>query len=163
QQFRPFGFINSFTPKNFVAGLTPAGSLTQDLNIPIKASSFEMAVPPFGQFPNTPGGNGGLELGLAFLSDIQVFLFMEAAQGDSRTNVMQAPKLTLFNGQTSTINVVDEQFFVTNVTVAQIGGQVVFVPSNAPFVTGGVSLTMSAVISADRRFVRLSLSPTLTN
>jgi type II secretory pathway component GspD/PulD (secretin)/tetratricopeptide (TPR) repeat protein len=163
QQFRPFGFINSFTPKNFVAGLTPAGSLTQDLNIPIKSSSFEMAVPPFGQFPNTPGGNGGLELGLAFLSDIQVFLFMEAAQGDSRTNVMQAPKLTLFNGQTSTINVVDEQFFVTNVTVAQIGGQVVFVPNNSPFVTGGVSLTMSAVISADRRFVRLSLSPTLTN
>ena len=30
-------------------------------------------------------------------------MFMEAAQGDRRTNVMQAPKLTLFNGQTSTI------------------------------------------------------------
>ena len=30
-------------------------------------------------------------------------MFMEAAQGDRRANVMQAPKLTLFNGQTATI------------------------------------------------------------
>ena len=50
-------------------------------------------------------------MGLAFLSDIQVFLFLEAAQGDTRTNVMQAPKLTLFNGQTATLNVGDTQFF----------------------------------------------------
>ena len=57
-------------------------------------------------------------------------MFMEAAQGDRRTNVMQAPKLTLFNGQTATINVQDSQFFVTNVQVVQVGGQVVFVPQN---------------------------------
>jgi type II secretory pathway component GspD/PulD (secretin)/tetratricopeptide (TPR) repeat protein len=163
QQFAPFGFINSFNPKNFITGLTPAGSFTQDLNIPIKASSFQMAVPPFGGFPNIPGANGGLDLGLAFLSDIQVFMFMEAAQGDQRTNVMQAPKLTLFNGQTANITVADQQFFVTNVTVVQAGGQVVFVPTNTPIPTGGVNLTINAVISADRRFVRLSLVPTLTN
>jgi len=28
---------------------------------------------------------------LAFLSDVQVFMFLEAAQGDRRTNIMQAP------------------------------------------------------------------------
>ena len=122
-----------------------------------------MAVPPFGQFPNIPGGNGGVDLGIAFLSDIQVFLFMEAAQGDQRTNVMQAPKLTLFNGQTSTITINDIQFFVTSVQVLQIGGQVVFVPTNTPVPTGGVTMTISAVISADRRYVRLSLTPNLTN
>jgi type II secretory pathway component GspD/PulD (secretin) len=174
QQFKPFGFINSFTPNNFVTGLTPAGAgggtqttpglnFTQDLGIPIKASSFQMAVPPFGQFPQIPGANGGVSLGLAFLSDIQVYMFMEAAQGDQRTNVMQAPKLTLFNGQTSTITVADQQFFVTSVTVTQIGGQVVFSPNNTPIATGGVNLTLNAVISADRRFVRMSIAPDLTN
>ena len=56
---------------------------------------------------------GGLTMGLAFLSDIQVFLFMEAVQGDTRTNVMQAPKLTLFNGQTATLAVQTTQNFVT--------------------------------------------------
>ena len=34
----------------------------------------------------------GFSLGLAFLSEIQVFLFMEAVQGDNRVNVMQAPR-----------------------------------------------------------------------
>ena len=32
------------------------------------------------------------------------------------SNVMQAPKLTLFNGQTATMSVSDHQFFVTNVS-----------------------------------------------
>jgi len=59
--------------------------------------------------------------------------------------------------------VADQEFFVTNVTVVQAGGQVVFVPTNTPIPTGGVNLTIQAVISADRRFVRLSLAPTLTN
>jgi type II secretory pathway component GspD/PulD (secretin) len=163
QQFKPFGFINSFTPQNFVTGLTPAGSFTQDLNIPIKTSSYEMAVPPFGAYPNIPGANGGISMGLAFLSDIEVYMFLEAAQGDQRTNVMQAPKLTMYNGQVATIMVSDMQFFVTSVTVAQLGGQVVFVPNNTPIPTGGIDLTLNPVISADRRFVRLSLTPTITN
>src|SRR5262249_34044891 len=34
-----------------------------------------------------------------FLNDIQVFQFLEAVQGDQRSNVMQTPKLTVLNGQ----------------------------------------------------------------
>jgi type II secretory pathway component GspD/PulD (secretin) len=162
QQFKPFGFINHFTPSNFISGLTPAGTFTQDLNIPIPNNSFNMAIPPFGQYPNIPGNNGGLSMGLAFLSDIEVYLFMEAAQGDSRTNVMEAPKLTMFNGQFATITIADLQFFVTSVTVAQVGGQVVFVPQNNPIPTGGLTMGILPTISADRRFVRLSVTPTLT-
>ena len=74
-----------------------------------------MAIPPFGGYPNTPARTAASSLGLAFLNDIQVYMFMEAAQGDRRVNVMQAPKLTLFNGQTATLTVTDLQFFVTNV------------------------------------------------
>ena len=62
-----------------------------------------MAIPPFGGFPTCRAPTAASTLGLAFLSDIQVFMFLEAAQGDQRTNVMQAPKLTLFNGQTADI------------------------------------------------------------
>jgi Flp pilus assembly secretin CpaC len=69
----------------------------------------------------------------------------------------------LFNGQTSLITITDSQFFVLSVTVAQLGGQVVFVPNNTPFPTGGITLTLQAVISADRRFVRMSLAPTIVN
>jgi type II secretory pathway component GspD/PulD (secretin) len=161
QQFQPFGEINKVT-SNAVVGLQPTGQFTNTLDIPITQNSFNLAVPPFGGFPNMPGADGGLSLGLAFLSDIQVFLFMEAAQGDRRTNVMQAPKITLFNGQTSTINISDLQFFVTSVSFFLVNGQVVFFPNNTP-IPSGVNLAMNAVITADRRYVRMSLAPTLTN
>lgn len=173
QQFQPLNLINFPNPHDVIAGLQPAGSgggspngslgaLTSDLGIPIRNSSFTYAIPPFGGYPNIPGFDGGLSMGLAFLSDIQVFMFMEAAQGDRRTNVMQAPKLTLFNGQTATIQIQDFQWFVTNVQVVQNAGQVVFVPQNQP-IPMGINLAIQAVVSADRRFVRLNIAPTMTN
>ncbi len=51
---------------------------------------------------------GGLSLGLAFLSDLQVQMALEAAQSDSRSNVMQAPKLKMFNGQSAGLRVQDK-------------------------------------------------------
>ena len=160
-QFANPNFINQFTPDRFISGLTPAGTLTSDLNIPITQTTYQQAIPPFGGYPGVPGF-GGLTLGLAFLSDIQVFLFMEAVQGDIRSNVMQAPKLTLFNGQTATILVRDFQFFVVSVSVIPQLGQFTYFPTTTLFPLG-VSLTIQAVISADRRFVRLSLTPSMSN
>jgi type II secretory pathway component GspD/PulD (secretin) len=160
-QFANPNFINQFVPDRFLSGLTPAGTLTSDLNIPITQQTYAQAIPPFGGYPGVPGF-GGLTLGLAFLSDIQVFLFMEAVQGDIRSNVMQAPKLTMFNGQTATILVQDFQFFVVGVQVIPQLGQFTYFPQTSLFPLG-ISLTIQAVISADRRFVRLSLTPSLSN
>jgi type II secretory pathway component GspD/PulD (secretin) len=152
-------FINAFSPSRALLGLTPAGSLTSDLNIPIGTQSFFSTVPQFGGYTA-----GGLTMGLAFLSDIQVFLFMEAIQGDQRANIMQAPKLTLFNGQTASLTVSETGSFVQGVQVVSLAGgaQYSLVPQITP-VSIGVSLTIQAVITADRRFVRMSLAPTLTN
>jgi type II secretory pathway component GspD/PulD (secretin) len=69
----------------------------------------------------------------------------------------------MFNGQTATINITDFQFFVTNVTGVQSGGQFVFIPNNTPIPSNVVGMTIQPVISADRRFVRMSLGPTFTN
>jgi Flp pilus assembly secretin CpaC len=160
--FAPNGFINKFQPNGFWSGLTPAGTFTPDLGVPIKNSSFDFALPPFGGFPGTLGADGGISLGLAFLSDIQVFMFMEAAQGDRRTNVMQAPKITVFNGQTASISVGDELAFLDQITVNQVNGQTFFTPQQNR--QGyGVSMQVTPVVSADRRFVRLNLQPQLQN
>ncbi len=153
-------FIDAFQPGRALLGLTPAGSLTSDLNIPLSQQSFFQTVPQFGGYTA-----GGMTMGLAFLSDIQVFLFMEAVQGDQRSNIMQAPKLTLYNGQTSTLTVNENRLsFVQGVQVVSLAGgaQYSLVPQITP-VSLGVSLTIQAVITADRRFVRLSLAPNLTN
>jgi type II secretory pathway component GspD/PulD (secretin) len=89
-------------------------------------------------------------------------MFLEAAQGDQRTHIMQAPKLTVFNGQTANINVLDQMFFLTGVQIAQAGSQTFFLPQNQPFPIG-VGMQVTPVVSADRRFVRLNLVPQITN
>jgi hypothetical protein len=60
------------------------------------------------------------------------------------------------------------QFFVTNVTVVSVNGQLVFIPQNTPlpgpggFANGGqLDIAVQAVVSADRRFVRLNLPVTM--
>jgi general secretion pathway protein D len=160
--FKPAPYINDFSPNRLIAGLTPGGTFTSDLDIPIDPTSFARAIPPFGGFPNMPGANGGISLGLAFLSDIQVLLFMEAAQGDQRTNVMQAPRLTMFNGQTASLTVNTSQYFVLSVSAIQNGGQITFLPQNTP-IPLGVNLTLQPVITGDRRFVRVNAGFSLTN
>jgi type II secretory pathway component GspD/PulD (secretin) len=164
QTFRPQPFINDINNEGVTIGLTPAGTFTPDLDVPIRATSFERGIPGFGQYPNAPGNNGGIAFGLAFLNDIQVYTFMELAQGDTRSNIMQAPKLTLFNGQTSTLSVQDTQFFVTSVQVLAVNGQIVFIPQNTPLPgpDTNFNITIQAVVSADRRFVRLNLPVTLS-
>jgi type II secretory pathway component GspD/PulD (secretin) len=165
-----------------VIGLQIPGVPTPDLDIPIRATSFPRAVPPFGGFNNS-FADGGISLGLAFLSDIQVQMFLEAAQGDTRTNVMQAPKLTALNGTAASMTVGDFQFFLTGIQVVQVAGQLVFTPQNVPYAVGitqpippnasiqngllnftptqpqtpGLGLFIQPVVSADRRFVRLNI------
>ncbi len=148
--------------KNTVIGLQVPGVPTPDLNLPIAPSSYGLAVPPFGGYQNNPGSNGGLSLGLAFLNDVQVSIFLEAAQGDQRTNIMQAPKLTLFNGGTSTIAIRDIEYFLTNITAVSVNGQLVFQPQNQP-VPIGASMTLQAVATGDRRFVRVGIAQSMTN
>jgi type II secretory pathway component GspD/PulD (secretin) len=162
-QFRPEPFTNSINGQNnTIVGWNPtAGGFTRDLNIPISNdNSYGLSLPPFGGY-NGPSNSGGLNVGLAFLNDIQVYMFLEAAQGDRRVNVMQAPKLTLFNGQTSTVSVNDSSFFTTGLQVFNVGGQFVYLPQNTPAPTSGVNLTIQGVVTADRKFVRLTLAPIL--
>jgi type II secretory pathway component GspD/PulD (secretin) len=161
--FQAFPNVNRFTPAKFgPVGLTPAGTFTPDLNIPINNSSFDFATPTFGGYPGTLGADGGLTLGLAFLSDIQVFMLLEAAQGDRRVQTMQAPRVTVFNGQSAILAVTTFQFFLTGITINVAADQLFFTPANTA-VPLGVTLFVTPVVTADRRFVRLSLAPTLTN
>jgi Flp pilus assembly secretin CpaC len=159
--FNSAGQINS-VPKGIVSGLTPAGTFTPDLGIPINTSSYSFSLPPFGGYPGTLGADGGISMGLAFLSDIQVYMLLDAAQGDRRTNTMQAPKITVFNGQTAFINVGDELEFLEQITVNQVNGQTVFTPQQNRTLYG-VVMSVTPVVSADRRFVRLNLTPNLRN
>ena len=77
---------------------------------------------------------------------------------------MTAPKITLENGQTSTIAVSEgTRNFLTSVQYTVLNNQVVAVPIITNIAQTGVALAIQAVISADRRFVRLNPTLALTN
>jgi type II secretory pathway component GspD/PulD (secretin) len=146
---------------NLTFGQTPAGSLP-DLSIPLQNMGAAFAIPAFAGLPGAISAGTSAAASLAFLNDIQVYLFMEAARGDKRTNIMQAPKLTVVNASTANITINDQIFFTTGASMVQGQGQMVFMPQNNPFPVG-INLQVTPVVSADRRFVRLHLVPTMTN
>ncbi len=163
-QFAPPGFVNSFQPNGFLSGLQQPGVFTTDLNLPISTSSFQATPTPTFGFPGTGTVpfNGGLDVGLAFLSDVQLYMFLEAVQYDQRNHIMQAPKLMMFNGQTGTLVVGANQLLMTNLTVQNFNGQIVVTPT-VTSVASNVTLTIVPIVSADRRFVRLDINQTMTN
>ncbi len=154
------GVISGIGGNGVSATIARPSSVTSALSIPIRPTDFNNMVNPLN--PVVAGAAGGLNMGLAFLSDIQVYLFLAAVQGDQRTKIMQSPHLTLFNGETATVAMQDHQLLVTNFTMYQQNGTTVLAPQPQDFPTG-VTLTIQAVISADRRSVRLALEPTLTS
>jgi general secretion pathway protein D len=150
----------SFDPNtaNSVVGLSGSDtgllSFPADLDIKFDQNSFGSAIPTFGGFdPNT-----AMNFGFAILSDIEVFMLLQAAKGDARTNILQAPKVTLFNGQTALVNDTAQRPFVTGI-IPVVGD---FAAAQMPVVivlNEGTQLSVNAVASDDRRFVRLTLVP----
>jgi Bacterial type II and III secretion system protein len=74
------------------------------------------------------------------LNERQVFQLLEATQLDPNTNVMQAPKLTMFNGQSAIFDL----------------------PSSEEMSTR-FKMSVQPVVSADRHSVRLQLKASMTN
>jgi general secretion pathway protein D len=142
------------TGPSMAFGLDPTGLPTADYDYAFTQDMFNSTVPQFGGFDAATAAN----FGFAILSDIEVFFLLQAAQGDDRTNVLQAPKVTLFNGQMGLVMDNSQRPFVTSV-IPVVGD---FAAAHQPVVvvlSEGTSLSVQAVVSPDRRFVRLTMIP----
>ncbi len=102
--------------------------------------------------------NSGARIGFAILSDIEAFFFLQATQSDARNNVLQAPKITLFDGQIGTIFDGFSRPFVTSI-VPVVGDFAVAQQPVIVVLNEGTQLNVQAVVSDDKRFVRLTLVP----
>jgi len=137
-----------------VVGMSNPGIFNADLDIPFRQGNFDLAVPQFGGFDPAAGAS----LGFAILSDLEAYFFINAAQGDRRSNVLQAPKVTLFNGQQAFVADTSQSPFV--ISVVPVVGD--FAAAQQPVIvvlSEGTYLTVQAVASPDRRFVRLTVVP----
>ena len=140
--------------ESVTVGLGLPDVFSADLDIPFRQGSFQMGVPQFGGF----AADAGAQIGFAILSDIEAFFFINAAQGDRRSNVLQAPKVTLFNGQQAYVSDTSQSPFV--VSVIPVVGD--FAAAQQPVIvvlSEGTFMTVQAVVSNDRRFVRLTVVP----
>jgi general secretion pathway protein D len=141
-------------------GIGPSGTFpnfTADLDVPFRQGSFGLAVPPFVAFDPSSAAT----FGFAILSDIEAYFVIEAAQGDRRTNVLQAPKVTLFNGQQAFVADALQRPFV--VGVIPVVGE--FAAAQQPVIVvlnEGTMMTIQAVVSDDRRYVRMTIVPFFT-
>jgi general secretion pathway protein D len=129
------------------------GTPTADLDIRFNNGSFGVT-PAFG----APDPGALSSIGFAILSDIEAFFFLQAAQGDERTNVMQAPKVTLFDGQIATISDQTQRPFVTSITPV-VGDFAVAQQPVIVVLNEGTQLNVQGIVSDDKRFVRLTLVP----
>ena len=133
-------------------GLGDFPNYTGDLDIPFRQDSFNLAVPQFG----TPVDVA--TFGFAILSDIEAYFLINASQGDRRSNVLNAPKVTLFNGQQAFVADTSQTPFV--ISVIPVVGE--FAAAQQPVIvvlSEGTLMTIQAVVSDDRRYVRLTVVP----
>ena len=130
-----------------------SGLPTPDLDITLNNQSFGLS-PPFGAETVVNAST----IGFAILSDIEAFFFLQAAQADNRNNVMQAPKVTLFDGQLATISDQTQVPFVTSITPV-VGDFAVAQQPVIVVLNEGTQLNVQGIVSNDKRFVRLTLVP----
>lgn len=95
--------------------------------------------------------------GVTMLDDSQVRVLLEATQGDQRANVMQAPKLTMFNGQRANIDVTEHAMLVVGVEVENKDGKQVQKPVIKKVKTG-LEVSMLPTVSPDNKNVTLQFA-----
>jgi general secretion pathway protein D len=152
------GQVGGVGQQNVAQGVNGLNSGNRSFfSIPFRQNSFGAAQVPV--FPGMPDPvTSAANFGFAILSDIEAFFLIQAAQGNTRSNVMSAPKVTLFNGQNAFVSDTRQRPFVTSV-VPVVGD---FSAAQQPVITvlnEGTAVNVQAVVSNDRRFVRLTLVP----
>lgn len=99
---------------------------------------------------------------MTFLNDLQLDLLIEATQADRRAVSLTSPKLTFFNGQRAFVQITTSQFFVSDLQPVVGTSSAGLDPTLAP-VNEGVVLDVEGTVSADRRYVTLTVLASLAD
>ncbi|HEX8199402.1 MAG TPA: type II secretory pathway, component PulD, partial [Isosphaeraceae bacterium] len=148
---------HSIGPKPLVVGRGGSGgtgNFTPDLQIPFLQDTINASTTALAS-----GAGAATSFGIAFLSDLELYLFLQALQGDTRSNIVQAPKVTSFNGAPAYIANTTQRNYIAGLNPIVNAGAIAFTPQIGS-IPDGVQLLVTPVVSADRRYVRLTLAPT---
>jgi general secretion pathway protein D len=114
-----------------------------------------------------PGGIGAsnaasksLQLSGTYLDNFQVQFLLQATQASQTSTTLTAPRVTLFNGQRAYVLVATQRAYVSDLE-AVVGNNTSSFEPTIDVVSSGVLLDVQATVSADRKYVTLTLRPQL--
>jgi type II secretory pathway component GspD/PulD (secretin) len=90
------------------------------------------------------------------LSPRQAALLLDAVKADGQACITHTPRVAMTDGQSATVTSQEYQLFVTGLKIESVDGEVHALPQVTQ-IKLGLSTTMHASISADRRYVGLHL------
>lgn len=117
----------------------------------------ELAGSGLSDFALAAAANPALVAGFSYMDDVQIDLLITATQADRRNVVLTAPRLTLFNGQRSWVAVANSITYISNLIPSTGDSSGAFQPVLG-LVYQGFVLDIEGVISADRRYVTLTVA-----
>ncbi|MGE3180180.1 MAG: hypothetical protein AB7N71_00995 [Phycisphaerae bacterium] len=120
-------------------------------------ANFNTSVP--GSFATSPSLVPALNIAGTFLDNLQVDFLIRATQANSRSSIVQAPRILMFNGQRANITVGRARQYVATLNPILAEGAVGFQPVPA-VAQSGVSLDVEGTISADRKYVTVTVRTT---
>jgi type II secretory pathway component GspD/PulD (secretin)/outer membrane protein assembly factor BamD (BamD/ComL family)/tetratricopeptide (TPR) repeat protein len=131
-------------------------------NFPNTTVSPSTVFDPWTNGLGIPASSGrSLDVGVTYMDDLMVNLMLHATQADQRAISLSAPRVTFFNGQTAYVNIAKQVAFVSDLTpVADSGGGA---SPTLSVVQEGVQLKVNGTVSADRRYVTMTLEPALSH
>jgi len=141
----------------------------------VSGTSGPIATSPFPQ--TGMAGNIGasmaadaISIGGTFLDDIQVDFLLRATQAYNQTKVMTAPRITLLNGQAATLNIQTETAYIEDIeTESNFNNNIGGGRENNTrdyeigYYSTGTSLFVRGTVSADRRYVTMTIVPQVQN
>ncbi|MFO0873551.1 MAG: hypothetical protein U0575_06215 [Phycisphaerales bacterium] len=139
-------------PVRQTKGFSPIGVVNNSVD-----ALQEIAASGLSDFALAAAGSPALTVGMKYLDDVQVDLLITATQADQRNVVLTAPRLTLFNGQRSWVAVANSITYVSNLIPATGDSSGAFQPVLG-VVREGFVLDIEGVISADRRYVTMTVA-----
>jgi general secretion pathway protein D len=106
------------------------------------------------------GTAGGLSLQYLLVDDVSVAAILRMVEKTDRGHVLNAPRLTLFNGQRGNTLIANQLSYIRDFNV-QVGGTIIVPDPEIAVINDAISLEVQPVVSSDRRFITLELKPTV--
>ncbi len=148
------------------AGLVPsAGGIIPESSrftpITMQQSSLSLVQPAVstgvpGSFGSQAGLTPALNIAGSFLDNLQVDFLIRATQANGRSSIVQAPRLVIFNGSSSRIDIGKTRTYVATLEARLAEGAVGFQPVTN-IAASGVGMWVQGTISADRRYITLEI------